>query len=109
MKASTIVTLALVGTGASYVGYRALRPADPNPYNSSTRPYGAGGTGYGYRSHAPWVGGGGGTRTTGYRSGYQSGYGGGRPSPADGGRASTSSGTSRGGFGSVGHSSSSGS
>ena len=95
MKASTIVTLALVGTGASYVGYRALRPAEPNDYNSSTRPYGSGGSGY--RSHTTWVGGG--------------GYGGtsGRPggSSYDGG--GNTAGTSRGGFGSTGHSSSSGS
>lgn len=100
MKASTLVTLALVGTGTSYVGYRALRPADPNQYNSSTRPYGSSG----YRSVVPWVGGG--TRTTGNRTGYQTGPGGRRPAP-DGGATSTSSGTSRGGFGSVGHSSSS--
>jgi hypothetical protein len=92
MKASTIVTLALVGTGASYVGYRALRPSEPNYYNSSTRPYGSGS---GYRSHTTWVGGGGYGGTSG-RSGGSSYDGGGN-----------TSGTSRGGFGSTGHSSSS--
>ena len=97
MKASTIVTLALVGSGASYFGYRALRPADPNYYNSSTRPYGSSGSGY--RSHGTtWFGGGGG----GYRS-SSGGSGGGSSSVGTG----TSSGTSRGGFGSTGHSSSS--
>ena len=107
MKASTIVTLALVGSGASYVGYRALRPPDPNYYNSSTRPYGSGGSGSGYRSNTTWVGGGyGGSRTTGYQSGYRSGSSSSSSSDGGGG-TSTSSGTSRGGFGSTGHASSS--
>jgi hypothetical protein len=104
-KASKIVTLALIGAGVGTLAYHTAPGDDEDDYaddfGSSTQP--ATGTGgYGSRSYAHhssggwWFFGGGSLSGSSYRSG----------SGGSGSYHSSNSGTSRGGFGGIGHSSS---
>jgi hypothetical protein len=103
-KASKIVTLALIGAGVGTLAYNAAPSDDEDDYaddfGSSTQPATRGTGGYGSRSYARHSSGGwwfwGGSSGSSYRSGTGNG----------GSYHSSNSGTSRGGFGGIGHSSS---